>query len=129
MNKYKFQKKFNIKYFAIVLIVVLLVSYGLFNARSLILGPQVEIFSPTNNTETTENLTDIHGKAENISFISLNEKQIFIDKEGVFQEKLLLKPGSNIIQIKARDRFKKEIVKILKIYYKQSTTTNITINN
>jgi hypothetical protein len=126
---YKFEKRFNVKYFTITLVVILLVSYGLFNARNLILGPEVEIFNPINNTETTDNLTKVSGQAKNITYISLNEKQIFVDKEGMFQEKLLLNPGSNLIQIRAQDRFKKEIVKSLKIYYKQGTTTSITINN
>jgi hypothetical protein len=123
MNQYKFERGFNIKRFVIVFSVLLLVSYGIFNARCLIMGPSVEIFSPAENTETKENVITIKGKAENVSFISLNEKPIFVDTEGLFEEKLLLSPGSNIIQIRATDRFKKEILKTIKIYYKQSTTT------
>ena len=103
--------------------VLLLISYGIFNARNLIIGPTIEIFSPAKDIETTENVIDIKGRAENVAFISLNEKPIFVDKEGLFDEKLLLSPGSNIIEIRARDRFKKEILKTINIYYKQSTTT------
>ncbi|MFH0804331.1 MAG: hypothetical protein V1896_01905 [Candidatus Zambryskibacteria bacterium] len=124
MNKYKFREGFNIKLFVIVVSVLLLISYGIFNARNLIIGPTIEIFSPTQDVETEENVIDIKGQAKNIAFISLNEKPIFVDKEGLFEEKLLLSPGSNIIEIRAKDRFKKEILKTIKIYYKQSTTTN-----
>jgi hypothetical protein len=120
MNKYKFERGFNIKRFVIILSVILLVSYGIFNARNLLLGPNVELFSPTNNTETNENIANINGRAQNITFISLNEKPIFVDREGMFQEKLLLSPGSNTIQVKARDRFKNEVMKTITIYYKQS---------
>jgi hypothetical protein len=129
MDQYKFEKGlptqsgFNIKRFVIIASVVLLISYGIFNARCLIIGPTIEVFSPTKDTETTENTLTVKGKVENVAFISLNQKPIFVDKEGLFEEKLLLSPGSNIIEIKARDRFKKETLKILKIYYKQSTTT------
>ena len=123
MNQYKFEGGFNIKLFVIIVSVLLLVSYGIFNARNLIMGPTIEIFSPAKNMETEENVIDIKGRAKNVTFISLNEKPIFVDEEGLFEEKLLLSPGSNIIQIKARDRFKKEIVKTINIYYKQSTTT------
>lgn len=123
MNQYKFERGFNLKRFVIIFSVLLLVSYGIFNARNLIIGPTIEIFSPAENTETTENVITVKGKAQNVSFISLNEKPIFVDKEGKFSEKLLLSPGSNIIEIKAKDRFKKEILKTIKIYYKQSTTT------
>lgn len=109
--------------FLIILSVFLLVSYGLFNARNLIIGPTIEIFSPTKDMETEDNTITIKGKAKNITFISLNERPISVDMEGLFEEKLLLSPGSNIIEIKARDRFKKETEKTIKIYYKQSTTT------
>jgi hypothetical protein len=123
MNQYKFEGGFNVRRFLIILSVFLLVSYGLFNARNLIIGPTIEIFSPTKDMETEDNTITIKGKAKNITFISLNERPISVDMEGLFEEKLLLSPGSNIIEIKARDRFKKETEKTIKIYYKQSTTT------
>jgi len=120
MNNYKFEKGFNIRRFVIILSVVLLVSYGIFNARNLIFGPTIEIYSPAQNTETRENLITIKGKAKNITFLSLNSKPIFVDMEGLFEEKLLLSPGSNIIEIRAKDRFKNEVLKTLKVYYKQT---------
>jgi hypothetical protein len=123
MNQYKFENGFNVKRFVIILSIFLLVAYGIFNARNLIIGPTIEVFSPTENTETGENVITVNGRATNITFISINEKPIFVNKEGLFDEKLLLSPGFNNIEIKARDRFKKEILKIIKIYYKQSTTT------
>ena len=123
MSQYKFESGFNVKRFVIILSVFLLVSYGIFNARNLIIGPTVEVFSPVRDMETEENVLTINGRAKNITFISLNERPISVDTEGLFEEKLLLSPGSNIIEIKARDRFKKEILKTIKIYYKQSTTT------
>lgn len=123
MNQYKFESGFNIKLFIIIVSIFLLVSYGIFNARNLIIGPTIEIFSPTDNIETTENVLTIKGKASNISFLSLNERPIFVNTEGLFEEKLLLSPGSNIIEIKAKDRFKKEVFKTIKVYYKQGTTT------
>lgn len=82
----------------------------------------VELFGPT-DLETEKNIFIIKGKAKNISFLSLNEKPMFVDTEGLFEEKLLLSPGSNIIEIRAKDRFKKEILKVVRVYYKQSTTT------
>ena len=123
MTNYKFERGFNIRRFVIILSVILLISYGIFNARNLIIGPIVEIYSPTQNMETRENLLIIKGRAKNITFLSLNSKPIFVDMEGLFEEKLLLSPGSNIIEIRAKDRFKKETLKTLKVYYKQSTTT------
>ena len=105
----------------------MLVSYGIFNARNLLIGPTIEIFSPTKNIIETSNQTlTVSGKAQNIAFISMNEKPISINTEGLFEEKLLLSPGSNIIEIRARDRFKKETKEIVKIYYKQSPVLDST---
>ena len=121
MRQYEFESGFNIRLFVVIVSALLLISYGIFNARNLIIGPTIEIFSPAaTETETAENVITVKGRAKNITFISLNERPIFVDPEGLFEEKLLLSPGSNIIEIKARDRFKKETLKTIKIYYKQS---------
>jgi len=117
------QSGFNIKLFIIIFSVFLLISYGLFNARNLIIGPTIEIFSPSSETETKENTIIIKGRAKNITFLSLNERPIFVDKEGFFEERLLISAGFNIIQLKARDRFKQETLKTIEIYHKQATTT------
>lgn len=126
MNYYKFEGGFNIKRLIIIGSVLLLVSYGIFNARNLIMGPEIEIFSPNQNIETGQNVVAIKGKVKNMTFLSLNQKPIFVDMEGLFEEKLLLSPGSNIIEIKATDRFKNEIQKTIQVYYKEATTTNET---
>lgn len=123
MTPSKFKQGFNIRLFVIIFSIFLLVSYGLFNARNLILGPSIEIFSPMSETETNENTILIKGRAKNITFLSLNERPIFVDREGLFEEKLLISPGFNIIELKAKDRFKQELLKTIKVYYKQSTTT------
>lgn len=127
--QFKFEKGFNIRFFVIIVSFVLLVFYGIFNARNLILGPTVDIFYPNTNTETDNNVIEIKGRTRNAAFISLNEKPIFVDTDGLFQEKLLLYPGFNIIQIKARDRFKNEIQENIKIYCRHSSTTQETSNS
>lgn len=123
MNKYDFENGFNIRFFIVMASIVLLVCYGLFNARNLLLGPSIEIMSPIPESETTENIMTVKGKVKNMTYLSLNQRAISVDKEGLFEEKLILSPGFNTIEIKATDRFKKEAVKTISIYYKQSTTT------
>ena len=98
----------------------MLFSYGLWNARNLLLGPSIEIYNPSQSEiETTKNTITVKGQVKNMTFLSLNGRSIFASADGLFEEKLLLYPGSNIIEIKAKDRFKKEVQKILKVYYKQ----------
>lgn len=123
MNRPDLESGFNIRLFLVISAIVLLISYGLFNARDLLLGPSIEITQPTSQTETTENIFTIKGRAKNTAYISINQRPIFVDKEGFFEEKLILSPGFNIIEIKARDRFKKETQKTVSVYYKQDSTT------
>lgn len=107
----------------IVMSVILLICYGLWNARNLIMGPSIEILLPTPNiTEIATSTLLIKGMVKNSTYISINERPIYIDTRGFFEEKLLLGEGSNIIIVRAKDRFGAEEKKLLNIYYK--TTEN-----
>ena len=81
-------------------------------------GPIITIHTPENGSTLTESLVTIKGVAENISHISLNDRSIFIDEEGRFQEKLLLSYGYNIMTIKAEDKFGRKTEEILELVYK-----------
>lgn len=86
----------------------------------MIRGPSIELTSPTStNLETTESLFMVSGLAYNTVSLSLNERKISIDTKGFFEEKLLLSPGFNTIEIRGKDRFKKEVVQTIRVYYKQ----------
>lgn len=100
------------RYTKIITIILLLASIGLyafFQGYELIKGPVVEITSPTDNSSVADPSILIEGYAKNISFIYLNGRQIFVDTEGMFDEKLLLLPGYNIISIRATDKFNREV--------------------
>ena len=120
MNSSNLSSGFNVRKTAIIIAVVLIVVYGMFNARNIIIGPEIEIISPNPESETTENLVIIRGVAKNVTFLSLNNRAIFMDQEGNFKEKLLLSPGFNIIRLYGRDRFKQETTEEFKIYYKEN---------
>lgn len=94
-----------------LLIVVLIGSYSLFQARKIMSGPTISIASPHNGATVKDSLVFVQGVAENIKEISVNDKPIYVDEYGNFQEKLLLSPGYNIIKLKAKDKFGKEVEK------------------
>ena len=130
MTPYNYNEGFNVKKVVASVAVLLLIVYGVFNARKLIEGPRVEIFEPTSGLESKTNPISIKGVAKNITFLSLNDKPIAVNTSGIFEERLLLSPGYNTIRIYAKDRFKQDTVKEIKIYYNdnyQSTTTDISM--
>lgn len=65
-------------------------------------------------------LVEVAGNAKNSTYISLNGREIFIDKEGNFSEKVGLLPGLSIISIEARDKLGKEDIKKFEIVYGES---------
>ncbi len=109
--------KFYLRVTVIVLFALFIGGYSYFQARKLIGGPKIVIESPQNGTSVKESLVEIKGKALNIKDISLDDRPVFIDEEGNFNEKLLVPPGLAIITMKAQDRFGRKTQQILELYY------------
>jgi len=109
--------KFLFRLTIIVLFALIIGFYSYYQARKLISGPQITITSPANGSTVTDSLVEIKGVAKNIKDISLDDRPIFIDEQGNFDEKLLLAPGYTIITMKAEDRFNEKTEKTLELYY------------
>lgn len=111
--------KLILKILLIAFFVLIIVGYGLFQSQKIIKGPSIVVSSPTSGEVVHQSDVDIKGVAKNISSISLNDRPIFIDEQGVFSEKLMLYPGYNIIKLRAEDKFGSSVEKDLEIVYKQ----------
>ena len=106
-----------LKFGAMVILGSLFLIYILSQSKQYLEGPRLTVSHPENGISTTTRDILVSGKAERISFLALNEMQIFATDEGYFREKLLLSPGYNIIEIKATDRFERERSERLYITY------------
>ena len=94
---------------------ILFALYCLFQARFLILGPQVWIYSPQDGGVVAEPAVTLEGQARNAAWISLNDRPIFTDEEGLWSEKLIVSSGVSIMTVKVRDRFGREKQKSIRI--------------
>jgi hypothetical protein len=90
--------------------------YSLFQARFIILGPEIKISTPKNGASVPAGLVMIEGTAHNVAWITLDDRQIFTDEKGYWKEKLIASPGTSIITLKARDRFGRTKTKSVEIY-------------
>ena len=99
----------------LILLFMLLVAYSLYQARALLMGPQIWVESPQNGRRVESPLITVSGRSKNIAWLSLNDRQIFTDEEGEWSEKLLVSPGLSIMTLKARDRFGREIMKHVQV--------------
>lgn len=89
----------------IALAVLLIVGYGVFEARRLIEGPQIIIYSPQDGSATSSTTVLLTGRAENISFLTINDTSAFTDEHGIFSVLLSPPSGYAIFTVSATDRF------------------------
>jgi len=99
----------------VVFFFLVIITYSLFQARFIILGPYLEIKYPQNGASLDTNPINIVGQAKNIVFISLNDRPIYVDKNGNWSEKLIAPKGPSIITVRARDRFGRNVEKSVEI--------------
>ncbi len=92
----------------IAIVCAILVLYVVFQARNLILGPRIAFIAPLDGETLSGPVIEVRGTATNVSFITLNDKQIFVNDNGEFKERLLPSPGLVILTLKAKDRFGRE---------------------
>ncbi len=95
---------------------LLLILYFLFQARFLVLGPQITISTPRDGQEVSNPVVTATGQVRNAAWISLNGRQIFTDEDGRWEEKLIVAEGLSIMTVRVRDRFgreKEESVRII----------------
>lgn len=91
--------------FLFILAAIVLIGYGAFEARRLIIGPQVTILSPQSGSATSSTQVIISGIAENISFLTINDNPAFTDEQGHFFEVVSPPVGYAIFTVQATDRF------------------------
>ncbi len=104
-----------IKTLTIMVAVLCILGYTLYQAKNIILGPRLTIESPYNGSTLASPAVAIKGVAKNVAYISLNNRQIFVDKEGAFNEELLLAPGYNIWTLEAKDKFGRSVSKKIEL--------------
>ncbi|MCK4386723.1 MAG: hypothetical protein KAV41_01400 [Candidatus Pacebacteria bacterium] len=105
------------KIFSLVLVLSATLGYAYYQTRDYIQGPILELISPLNGSTQHSGSIVISGRAKNISHISLNDRQIFTDQAGNFNEKILLSEGYNLIKISTRDKYQRENQKLLELIY------------
>ncbi len=91
--------------------------YSFFRLKDYIDGPIVDISTPKNGQTFTSPLIGVSGSSKNLSFLNLDGRKIYTDKDGIWTEKLLLQDGVNIIEVRGVDRFGRKNVQVLRVVY------------
>jgi hypothetical protein len=89
----------------ILALCLVLLGYGLFEARKLIEGPIITIESPANGSATSTTALVVTGTAQNIAFLTIDDRPAFTDESGRFSLTLSPPAGYTSITVAATDRF------------------------
>lgn len=90
------------------LILIFLVYFG-FRLEHLWKGPRIAILIPEEGQFLKNTHVLVEGEGNNVARLELNGRPIYTDEDGFFEEKLILAPGLNYIQLKADGRFGKTL--------------------
>ena len=107
----------NPKLVALYLGLLVIILYVLFQARFVVLGPRIYIYTPVNNDTVASSTIMVTGNAKNVAYITLDDRPIFLDEIGNFSERVITQNGTNFIKIWAKDRFNRATEKTLRIVY------------
>lgn len=96
-----------VKYTLITIGLGCLLAYIAFQARFMIVGPQITLDTEPAAVQNSPTVT-LSGTARNIAKISLNGRAIFTNQAGYFNEALVLENGYTVATMKATDRYGRE---------------------
>jgi cytoskeleton protein RodZ len=93
----------------ITIVLALSVSgYVISQVSSVLTPPYLEITDPSSDITIPGNSIVLSGSAEVGADVFVNDQAVLTDKNGQFAESLVLSPGINVVEIIARNKFKKE---------------------
>jgi len=113
------------KRIALFIFVLFLILVGWYFWREicfLVQAPKLEVSQPPTDITATQENFEIIGKTDPSVYLIVNDKEIYIDKEGNFKTEIGLSSGINIIKIEAKNRFNKTNTIIRRIIYEKTKT-------
>jgi len=112
----KFIKNKNIKWWVRIgsctalFLVIMIFSYAKMNF--VFRGVEIKA---TIEQKDDSSIATVKGTASKATYITLNGREIFIDKEGNFSESIAVLPGFSVVTLNARDKFGKTAMKKFEI--------------
>ena len=97
--------------YSVLIVLIVLVCYGLLEARPLLVGPTLSIDSPAQGATVAGGLTTISGSAERAVLLTLDGAPLYADQSGHFSTLLAFPTGTSILTFTAADRFGRTISK------------------
>lgn len=97
-----------IRWILLVAALFLIVGYLLYQLNYLIAPPSFFLDYPFEDIVTNSSSLEIFGRADSSARLTVNDQDIYIDKDGRFRQEINLSPGLNTLKIEAVNRFGKK---------------------
>lgn len=97
--------------------VLIIIGYSIFTAKDYLSGPKIVILEPQNGANISTSSIKVRGNVSKIKEIYLNDRPIFIDQSGDFEESLVLEKGYNAYLLKVNDRFGRNTEEKIELTY------------
>lgn len=110
------------KKIVLIVFIIFLILVGLYfywEICFLVKAPKLELSQPPTDITVSQEIFEIIGKTEPTAYLTINDQEVYIDKEGNFQSQINLSQGVNIIKIEAKNRFNKANQIIRRIIYEK----------
>ncbi len=94
-----------LKIASITLFFLFIVIFAFLRSHDIIFGVKIKNVNIEDGATLTDNVLKVTGNARNAISLTLNDREISVNREGDFDETIILLSGYNIVNIKARDKF------------------------
>lgn len=101
--------------FLVFLLIVL--GYAAFNARHLLIGPQIFFDTGDAPLTTQVQVIELFGTVRNAKSLTVNGRDVLMETNGAFAERVLLSPGLNTFVFTAVDTYDRETSETLLVMY------------
>jgi cytoskeletal protein RodZ len=104
---------------ALVLVVMLsIVGYLIFQFSSLFLGPKLVISEPKSGAVISSSVVQVKGETDPYATLEVNGEETSIGLDGSFKKALYVFSGSQVISVTAKNRFGKATVERIRVNVK-----------
>lgn len=106
------------KSYLILGVVLVILSYVLYQFSFLFIGPKLTISSPRNGTVVASNIVEVAGKTDPYATVAVDSQDTYVDLSGAFKKTLYVYSGDDKVIIVAKNRYGKETKKEINIIVK-----------
>lgn len=106
------------KSYLIAGVILVVLSYVLYQFSFLFVGPKLTLSSPKNGDVISSNIVIIMGKTDPYATVTVNTEDVYVDLSGAFKKTLYVYSGNDTVTVTAKNRYGKETKKEAKIVVK-----------